>query len=61
MATMIVSDGTSTVRRANHSITEYDERSRDIFGDNYGKLQQLKAKYDPNNLFNKLFAITPEA
>lgn len=40
---------------------EYDERSRDIFGANYPRLQQLKARYDPTNMFNKLFAITPTA
>lgn len=37
----------------------YDERSKDIFGDNYAELQKLKAKYDAGNVFNKLFAITP--
>lgn len=37
----------------------YDERSRDIFGDNYAELQKIKAKYDAGNVFNKLFAITP--
>ena len=36
---------------------QYDEMSKDIFGTNYPELQKLKAKYDPNNLFNKLFAI----
>jgi len=40
---------------------QYDEKSRDIFGDNYPRLQKLKAKYDPNNVFNKLFAIAPQA
>ncbi|EMC99317.1 hypothetical protein BAUCODRAFT_31634 [Baudoinia panamericana UAMH 10762] len=39
---------------------QYNEISRDIFGDNYPALQQLKAKYDPTNMFNKLFPITPE-
>ncbi|KAK4541909.1 hypothetical protein LTR36_007273 [Oleoguttula mirabilis] len=40
---------------------QYDEKSKDIFGTNYHRLQQLKAKYDPTNVFNKLFPITPEA
>jgi hypothetical protein len=40
---------------------EYDEKSRDIFGDHYPELQQLKAKYDPTNMFDKLFAITPQS
>ncbi|RVX67729.1 hypothetical protein B0A52_07852 [Exophiala mesophila] len=40
---------------------QYDEKSRDIFGDNYPRLQKLKAKYDPTNAFDKLFAITPAA
>ena len=39
---------------------QYDEISKDIFGDNYHELQKLKAKYDPTNMFNKLFAIQPE-
>ncbi|CAI6013663.1 unnamed protein product [Clonostachys chloroleuca] len=36
----------------------YDQKnSRDIFGQNYTRLQELKAKYDPDNMFNKLFAV----
>ncbi|KAF1847770.1 Glucooligosaccharide oxidase [Cucurbitaria berberidis CBS 394.84] len=40
---------------------QYEERSKDVFGANHERLQELKAKYDPENLFNKLFAITPKA
>ncbi|KAF2207199.1 hypothetical protein CERZMDRAFT_63028 [Cercospora zeae-maydis SCOH1-5] len=38
---------------------QYDEISKDVFGDHYERLQSIKAKYDPKNMFNKLFAITP--
>ncbi|KAK5193608.1 hypothetical protein LTR92_006979 [Exophiala xenobiotica] len=40
---------------------QYDERSRDIFGENYARLQALKAQYDPTSVFDKLFAIAPQA
>ena len=30
-----------------------------LFGENYSRLQELKKKYDPENIFNKWFAITP--
>ncbi|KAF8804701.1 FAD-binding domain-containing protein [Phlegmacium glaucopus] len=30
-----------------------------LFLDNYPRLQELKKKYDPENIFNKWFAITP--
>ena len=39
---------------------QYDEKSKDIFGGNYQRLQVLKARYDPENMFNKLFAVVPE-
>ncbi|OAP59277.1 hypothetical protein AYL99_06575 [Fonsecaea erecta] len=39
---------------------QYDEKSRDIFGENYPRLQKLKAQYDPTNMFNKLFAVSPQ-
>lgn len=38
---------------------QYDERSRDIFGDNYERLRGLKGQYDPGNMFSKLFGIQP--
>ncbi|KAI1616101.1 FAD binding domain-containing protein [Exophiala viscosa] len=40
---------------------QYDEKSRDIFGENYPRLQALKARYDPTSVFDKLFAIAPQA
>ena len=40
---------------------QYDEKSHDIFGEHYSRLQKLKTQYDPSNVFNKLFPITPEA
>jgi len=30
-----------------------------LFGPNYPKLQQIKKKYDPQNVFSKWFAINP--
>ena len=30
-----------------------------LFGDNYAKLQEIKKRYDPDNVFSKWFAITP--
>jgi FAD/FMN-containing dehydrogenase len=32
-----------------------------LFGDNLPRLQQVKAKYDPENVFNKWFSIQPAA
>ena len=32
-----------------------------LFRVNYPRLQGLKKKYDPENIFNKWFAITPSA
>lgn len=40
---------------------QYDERSKDIFGEHYDRLSKIKAECDPKNVFNKLFAITPAA
>ncbi len=40
-------------------VAEYDEISRDIFGDNHARLQKLKAQFDPENVFNKLFSVAP--
>lgn len=60
------SDEVATVRGKKGALMAYgnydqapDTKSRDIFGDNYAELQKLKKKYDPGNLFDKLFAITP--
>lgn len=49
----------SLLRRETDKLQQYDEKSKDIFGDNYEELQKIKAKFDPGNMFDKLFAITP--
>ena len=36
-------------------------KAEGLFGKNYPRLQELKKKYDPENIFNKWFAITPSA
>jgi hypothetical protein len=41
------------------AVQQYDERSRDIFGEHCDRLSRIEAEYDPKNVFNKLFAITP--
>ncbi|KAI0341015.1 FAD binding domain protein [Trametopsis cervina] len=37
-----------------------DERVRDVFDTNYDRLTEIKARYDPNNVFHKWFAIKPK-
>lgn len=32
-----------------------------LFRENYPKLQLIKGKYDPENIFNKWFPITPDS
>jgi FAD/FMN-containing dehydrogenase len=44
---------------ANYSLGAEDPRI--VFGESYERLQQLKAKYDPSNVFHKWFPITPAA
>jgi FAD/FMN-containing dehydrogenase len=38
-----------------------DERAKLVFAENYPKLQRIKKCYDPDNVFNKWFPITPAA
>jgi FAD/FMN-containing dehydrogenase len=33
-------------------------KSKALFGEHYPKLQALKKKYDPENMFSKWFSIT---
>jgi hypothetical protein len=35
------------------------DRSVALFGESYPKLQTLKKKYDPENVFSRWFKITP--
>jgi FAD/FMN-containing dehydrogenase len=37
-----------------------DSSSRALFGRNYPRLQRLKAKYDPDNVFSRWYAIAPD-
>jgi FAD/FMN-containing dehydrogenase len=43
----------------NFALGDKRRKPQDIFGDNYPRLQQLKARYDPQNIFNKWVPITP--
>ncbi|KAH6997370.1 hypothetical protein EDB80DRAFT_814593 [Ilyonectria destructans] len=36
------------------------EKSEDVWGTNYPRLRRIKAKYDPNQVFNRYFPIEPE-
>ena len=36
-----------------------DEKSKLVFAENYPRLQEIKKRYDPMNIFNKWFPITP--
>ncbi|EKM80429.1 hypothetical protein AGABI1DRAFT_128103 [Agaricus bisporus var. burnettii JB137-S8] len=38
---------------------EVMDKARVAFGDNYPALQKIKKMYDPDNIFNRWFAITP--
>ena len=40
---------------------ETADKAKALFGDNYSRLQALKQRYDPDNVFSKWFAIKPEA
>ncbi|RDB30225.1 6-hydroxy-D-nicotine oxidase [Hypsizygus marmoreus] len=37
------------------------DKAKLVFGGNYPKLQQIKRRYDPSNIFNRWFPITPAA
>lgn len=43
----------------NFMMEEGDERIRATYGDNYKRLQEIKAKYDPDNFFRVNQNITP--
>ena len=62
MAIMIVSSccGTHLLELQTNNLTEEGDLKGNIFGANYPRLQELKAKYDPDSLFNKLFSIVPK-
>lgn len=35
------------------------DKASQAFGENYARLQVIKKRYDPENVFNKWFPITP--
>ncbi|KAG8931733.1 hypothetical protein FRC02_002285 [Tulasnella sp. 418] len=41
------------------SVTDTDEYARAVFGNNYPRLQEIKKRYDPDQVFNKWFPIRP--
>ena len=63
---LVFTPGVADISDLEHSPEEEDgvvvtNRAEAMFGKNYPKLQELKKKYDPENIFNKWFAITPSA
>lgn len=38
---------------------EVKDKAQVAFGENYPALRQIKKIYDPDNVFNRWFAITP--
>ncbi|KAG8895853.1 hypothetical protein FRB99_000314 [Tulasnella sp. 403] len=41
------------------SMNDTDEQARRVFGSNYPRLQEVKAKWDPEGVWNRWFAIKP--
>lgn len=56
----VLKDGSAT-GYANYEGDAVNKGAEGQFGENYARLQQVKAKYDPNQVFNKWFPITPAA
>ncbi|KAF9008803.1 FAD binding domain-containing protein [Cyathus striatus] len=54
-----VTDGVGYSNYDPDSVNSSSNKAKLIFGANYSRLQGIKAKYDPDNIFNKWFAITP--
>ena len=60
MAGVIAAD----MRKLDHTqeedgVGDVKNKAEALFRENYPRLQELKKKYDPENIFNKWFAITP--
>ncbi|PYI13690.1 FAD/FMN-containing dehydrogenase [Aspergillus violaceofuscus CBS 115571] len=51
--------GAGAHARAYANYSHHDGRVKDVFGENLPRLQQLKGKYDPNNVFKKWLNLLP--
>ena len=56
---ILVADNFSDLLDHSPEDEQLENKAEALFGKNYPRLQELKKKYDPENIFNKWFAITP--
>jgi hypothetical protein len=72
LAAIIAGDGSDLTNSESLGYSNYDpdstlnngkgpisDKAKLVFGDNYPRLQAIKKRYDPDNIFNKWFPIVP--